>query len=451
MISDDMTFGPYENAEHNAQAAFELYEEGKIPQALTHLQQALDINPSSSALHFNKALALDTTNRFDEAITEYESALELKPLDCEILNSLAVDYTRTGQYDLAISTFEYIQQINPDYEAGYCNRIITYTEMGLHDLAEEMFYLAQQIDPDCALCYYNIGNCLFIQGQYKKAINCWQKTMELASDHPQINYRIAQAYWADGNIEFAHEYFLSELRANPGDVNVILDFGLFLLETGQIESAKEKFNRILELTPDSAAALFYLGEIAFNENNFEKATELFNQSLQKNYSFVGPRYRLAQCALMENKEDQCQAYLISELKLDPTEPQALISMGSMFLKISEIDYAVHCLLKAIELDYANADAYYFLGLAHADNSNFTEAAEFFNHTLDINSEHICALKNLALVYFAMGKLEDADEKLCQAKKLTPADPGLKTLAKKIWLAKKSQSATRRLRKVCKKH
>ncbi len=157
MVFEDIEFGSYDKAEHKVQKAFELYEDGKMTQALAELEEALDINPSNGSWHFNKALTLDTINRFDDAISEYEIALQLSPSDLEILNSLAVDYTRTGQYDLAIDTFEHIQKLDPKFEPCYCNRIITYTEMGQHDLAEQMFYLAQQINPDCASFTKDIG------------------------------------------------------------------------------------------------------------------------------------------------------------------------------------------------------------------------------------------------------------------------------------------------------
>jgi len=212
----DMIFNSYDGAEHKARKAYELYEEGQVSQALAELDDALAINPTNGSWHFNKALALDSMNRFAEAISEYEQSLELNPSDVEILTSLAVDYTRSGQYDRAIETFEQAQLLDPMYEPCYCNRIITYTEMEKHDLAEQMFYMAQHIEPDCALCYYNIGNSLFIRGLYKKAISCWQKTAEIEKTHPQINYRIAQAYWADGDTEKAHKYFLAELREDPG-------------------------------------------------------------------------------------------------------------------------------------------------------------------------------------------------------------------------------------------
>ena len=441
MVFEDMTFGSYGKAERKARRAFELYENGKISDALCELQTALEIDPANSSWHFNKALTLDTINRFDEAIIEYEIALELNPDDLDILNSLAIDYTRTGQYDLAVDFFEHIESLDANFEPCYCNRIITYTEMGHHELAEQMFYLAQQVNPDCALCYYNIGNSLFARGLYEKAVLCWLRTAELEPTHPQIQYRIAQAYWYKRDIARAREHFLAELRTNASDVDVILDFGLFLLEVGDIESAKEKFNRILELTPDFAAALFYLGEIAFNNANYERAVQLFNQALQKDDTLTGPRYRLAQYALMRGRKNEGRAHLVSELKLAPEDADTLVSMGSMFLTIGDSDLSTHCLLRAVDIDCANADAYYYLGLVNATKGRFEDAAEFFDHTLDIRPKDVCALKDSAIVYLAMGRSADAAERIKKAMDLAGDDSQLRAIYRRIRLVQTGERIT----------
>ena len=301
-----------------------------------------------------------------------------------------------------------------------------------------MFYLAQQIKPHCALCYYNIGNSLFVRGHYKKAIHCWLQTSELEPTHPQINYRIAQAYFSDGDIECCREHFLAELRLNPGDIDAIFDFGLFLLETGDIESAKEKFNRILELDPDFAAALFYLGEIAFSCRDFRRAVTLFSQALQKDNTLAGPCYRLAQYALMKEQDLKTRAYLVSELETCPEDADTLVSIGSMFLSIGEADYAIHCLLRAVEIDCANADAYYYLGNARAMKKDFHDAAEFFVHALDIRGNHIPTLRDSTLVYLAMGKLEEAARNIHKARLLSPDDPELKELGRQVFAARIKQ-------------
>ena len=88
MLFDDIEFGSYSEAERKAMKAFELYEDGKITQALTELEAAIEINPANSSWHFDKALTLDSKGEFDDAIIEYETALQLNPDDLEILNLL---------------------------------------------------------------------------------------------------------------------------------------------------------------------------------------------------------------------------------------------------------------------------------------------------------------------------------------------------------------------------
>ncbi len=440
MLFDDMEFGSYDKAERKAHKAYEFYEEGRMPQALEAIETALEINPANGTWHFNKALTLDAIDRFDDAINEYEVALQFNPGDLEILNSLAVDYTRVGRYDQAIDMFERIQELEPDFEPCYCNRIITYTEMGLHELAEEMFYIAQQIKPNCALCFYNIGNSLYARGEYQKAVACWLKTAELEMSHPQINYRIAQAYWSCGNYEKAKAYFLSEIRMNPGDLDVIFDFGLFQLETGDLEAAKEKFNRILEFNSLYAPALFYRGEIAFQDGDYDKAVEYFNKAIESDDSLQGPRYRLAQYALMNEQKEQARSYLVTEMKLALEDGDTLVSMGSMFLTLGDIGCATHCLLRAIDNNTTGADAYYYLGLASAMRKEYEEALELFSHALDINSEHVPALKDSAMIYLLMNSFYDAEQRIKKARSISPDDSQIKSLDKKIKTVKTIFSA-----------
>jgi tetratricopeptide (TPR) repeat protein len=214
---------------------------------------------------------------------------------------------------------------------------------------------------------------------------------------------------------------------------------LFLLEIDDIESAKEKFHRIIELKPDFAPALFYLGEIAFHKEDFEKAQELFNQTLLIDSTICGPRYRLAQCALRDDQKVQAKACLLSELSIAPEDPDILVSMGSMFLIIGDFDYAAHCLLRALEFDYSNADAYYFLAIASAMKGQAIEAGEFFTHAIDIRPNDIKVLKESALLSLTTGKLTLAQKRIASAMNLTKNDPEIKALARKIKAAKTVRS------------
>jgi tetratricopeptide (TPR) repeat protein len=187
--------------------------------------------------------------------------------------------------------------------------------------------------------------------------------------------------------------------------------------------------------------LFYLGEIAFDNCDYERAVQLFNQALLEDDTLTGPRFRLAQYALMIGLWKEAANYLVSELKLAPEDVDTLVSMGSMFLTIGELDYATHCMMRAIDIDCAHAEAYYYLGLVSATRGRFEDSVEFFAHALDISPEHICALQDSAVVYLAMGRLADAARRIEKALPLADDDPQLKMLDRRV----RRLQATERIR------
>ena len=71
-----------------------------------------------------------------------------------------------------------------------------------------MFYLARLYKEHCPHCYHNMGCSLRDRGLYDKAIYCWQKTLDLDENYPQVQVRIAEAYWGKGELEAARQHYL---------------------------------------------------------------------------------------------------------------------------------------------------------------------------------------------------------------------------------------------------
>lgn len=412
----DFEASHWDTAEKNATRAFEFYEEGKMSQALEAIDNALETDPSNSRWHFNKALTLDAMSRFCEAIAEYQAALDIEPGDAEIMNCLAVDFTRSGGYDLAIDTFEEIEKNHPDFEPAYCNRIITYTEMGDYELAEQMFYHAQQINENCPLCFYNLGNSFFVQGTYDKAVWCWEKTALLEPAHPQIHYRIAQGCWAMGDNDNAFSEFIEELRNNPGDVEVIFDFGIFLLHTGKIDSAAEKFRRILEVEPDFAPAVHYMGEIELDAGNREKAEKLFERAASLDEQLCGPKFRLAQLALKKEQTKKAFELLAEELMLCPENAEVASAIGIMMYQLGQFDYAMHAFLKAGELGSSNAINYIFMAKILTARGEQKDARQFLEYAMDICPKNAKIARQVAMIYADMKEPEVAIKAVSFVKK-----------------------------------
>jgi superkiller protein 3 len=335
----------------------------------------------------------------------------------EILNCLAVDYTRTTQYDLALSTFERIEKLDPSFEAAYCNRIIAYTEMEQHEKAEQMFYLAQELNPDCPICFYNIGNSLFTRGQFARAIWCWEKTAKLEPAHPQIHYRIAQACWADGQYDKAKEHFLEQLRQNPGNVEILLDYGIFLLENGQNQMALEKFNWILELQPDFTPAMFYLGEVHRTNGDLNTASHWYRKAIHADQQMAGPRFRLARILLWQNQTDEIAELLKSELKLSCDDEQILLLTGRMLLSVGECDEAVNCFLKVLDINPQQGQAYFGMAAVLMQKRDAEGCLQFLEHAIGLDVKIDAAYFCAALIYCNQKNFPRAFEVIEKAKAL----------------------------------
>ncbi len=226
-----------------------------------------------------------------------------------------------------------------------------------------------------------------------------------------------------------------------------MDFALFLLDLGDIDSSREKFHRILELNPDFAPAMFYLGEIAFDQGDLIRAERLFQQALDRDPGLPGPHYRMAQCALANRRPEEARTCLLAELELDIEEAGTLISMGSMFLNLGDNDNAIGCLLRATNLDMTNPDAHYYLGVGAANKGHLNDAAQFFAHALDLDPEHLGALRDSAFTYVAAGQMDRAAERVRRARTLLPSDSRLRTLDYSLRLIRLTRRITNALRKL----
>ncbi|HOK96547.1 MAG TPA: tetratricopeptide repeat protein [Anaerohalosphaeraceae bacterium] len=409
----------WDQAEELAIEAHELYENGQMQKAMEKLDLAIRQRPEHGQWQFNMALTLDALGEYEKAIAFYERAAELAPGDIEILNCLGVDCTRTGLYDQAIDYFEQIEQIDPNFEPAYCNRIIVYTEMEQHDRAEQMFYTAQQINPDCPLCFYNIGNSLFTRGQYEKAIWCWDKCASLDPAHPQIHYRIAQACWISGQGCRARQEFIAELRRNPADLDVILDFGLFLLESGDLIAAREKFTRILEFDESFTLAHFYLGEVYRIQGAEEQAFACYRRALQGDPSLVGPRFRLAELCLKRGQPCKAVSLLRDEFEQGIEDIEVLLAMGWMFLRADTASDAANCFVQILNEAGPHNEAFYGLAMTLAAHADYEGALHCVEQALCIGPCRPDWLLAAAWLCCKLRKWPQAEECIRKCRQLQP--------------------------------
>ena len=142
-------------------------------------RSTIDRNPTCWVAHLNLGDLLSQNGKVDEAITNFQQALQIKPDYAEASYDLGNALLQKGKVDEAITNFQQALQINPDYAKAHNNLGTALFRKGRVDEAIAHYQQALQIDPDYAIAHNNLGNALRQKGNIEEAIVQYQKALEL--------------------------------------------------------------------------------------------------------------------------------------------------------------------------------------------------------------------------------------------------------------------------------
>ncbi len=438
----------WDDAERRVERAHELFDRGQWEAALHELRAAIAINPYNGSWHFNLGLTYDAMDRYHEAMVAYRQALEIDPEDVEVLCALGHDCNRAANFDEAISLFERIERIDASFEPCYCNRIVSFSEKGDHEKAEEMFFLARQYREKCPICFYNMGISLFARGLPDRALWCWQQVLAAEGHYPNIHARIADAHWAKGQLPEARTHLIEELRANPGDLNVLLDLGELLMEIGDLAAAAEKFRQVLELSPADPTAVYHLGQLALREGKAAEAAGVFPAgACAHERTFSGAHLRMAQIYLMQNQRAEAAFHANCELSQQHGDEQTLLDLGNLFMDLEQLGMAENTFQRVLAGNPESAAARHNLAVTLLKARRVDEGIEQERRALRIQPKYMLAMHNLSLAYLQKRDITRARFWLREAMDISPADPQLRQLQTRIrvmaWVSGMGR-ATRRI-------
>lgn len=430
----DARMNDWFEAEQRVERAQQLSESHCYAEALAELDVALSINPNNALWHAQRGYLLEELDRTGDAVEAYQRSLQLEAGDQDVSLALGTALAHLGKYSQALSVFEELARLYPDLEPTYCNRIMVYSELGRHERAEEMFYLAQELDAECPHCFYHMGGSLAARELYDKAIYCWERVLELESGYIGVNRRIAQAYEAKGELERAREYYLRELRDDPGNTDLLFELAELTLASGKLSAAAAKFEQIIELDPDHAAAHFALGTVLLQLGQPRAALEALESAAtvaEPGDTLHGLDARAGEALFQLGEFPEARARLAKAVEQSPSDPRLGILLGDVNFKMKKSDVASECYRRVLAMDPANAIAHYRLGLCLLDAGR---AADALRHELDAihaRADFVEAMYAATLALLELGQWKKARIMADRAIKLH-ATPEILALRARLW-------------------
>ncbi len=274
---------------------------------------------------------------------------------------------------------------------SYNNLGLAYNNKGDYEKAIEYYQKALEIEesklgrdhPDTALSYINLGTAYSNEGDYGKAIENYQKALEiteskLGKDHPDT----AASY---NNLGTAYLY--------KGDYNKAIEYHKKALEIRESRLGRDH--------PDTATTYNDLGRTYSYKGDYDKAIRYYQKALE-----------------------------ITESKLGKDHPDTAISYSNLGVAYNgkrDFEKAIEYYQKALEIaepilgqDHPQtATSYNNLGLAYHNKGNYDKAIVYYYKSLEIRESRLGkdhpdtakSFNNLGLVYMYKEDYDKAVEYL----------------------------------------
>ena len=100
------------------------------PNAVEHLDAAVNLAPELPEAHYNRGIALHRSGRFEEAVEAYTAALALRPNDPAARNNLGIALFELGRMDEAIVEYTQALELDPGLTVAHRNLAVAHEKQG---------------------------------------------------------------------------------------------------------------------------------------------------------------------------------------------------------------------------------------------------------------------------------------------------------------------------------
>jgi len=247
-----------------------LVRQGRDSEAVNAFDKALEITPKRDDASYNLALCLRRLGELDAARAELEKLLARKPRHPAAWSALGLVQQDQEDFAAAMASYDTCLELEPNSLIALQNKSVILRQRKAYAEAVRYSEQAVAINPDLANVHQNLGSAYAALGQADKAIDAFQRAVDLeplnATHHHWLNLLI----WSEGREEFLDSY-RQTLEQNPDahELRGELIHKLNLAE--RVEPALEQAEILVQRDPSNPYSHKLMGSILRRSRRFEEA------------------------------------------------------------------------------------------------------------------------------------------------------------------------------------
>jgi len=274
-------------------------------------------------------------------------------------------------------------------------------------------------------------------GQTKLAIRKLTEILEKDERNPYAHFLLAEAYFADGNTQYAILEYRQVLKFGRFDDKIKERHVRSVLarlykEKKAFEEAKNEYLLLTKIDPANFEHFFELGIISFNTAQMDKAIAYFKKSASLNSKHDQSFFHLGQIFFRNGAYADAKQNFLNTIKLDPANYQAHYFLGLVLRQQGDFEWALKEFEIALKSDELKVKSLLARGSCFMEKNQFPKAVMEFERGLKFARKG--GDTELNLRYFlaeSLEKMRDIHSAILNWEKIVEVNPKFKDVLQKL--------------------
>ncbi|MBW1743967.1 MAG: tetratricopeptide repeat protein [Deltaproteobacteria bacterium] len=435
----------------------EYYEErGKVryvlqayPAAIRDFDKAVELNSRSLYSHYYRGKVKCSLGDYEWSQADFKAAIDIDPGFADAYYALAECHDKLNEKKMARENFIKAKEYDPEKYAKSVDKRLKASEEGLRGSLAGLPTLdhtrkivprktvSEQVEPDWEVR----AQIQALRRQAKthdveSAKKSLLKILELDPDDDRAWFELGEkAHYPTKDYTKAIEYYDKAIAINATDKQYFYKRGMSKYYLRGYESAKDDFIVALEIDPKSGKIHRNVGQCYENLGEMDLAREHYLKA--KEYS--GPSESINNALRrLERKEQEASAVVTTQRPTAKAVPgrtgdkevkpdwqlradiQALHKQAAMHRSRRDIESAEKDLLKIVELDPNDHNAWFMLGeMAYYPAKDYAKAIEYYDKAIAINATNKLYLYKRGMSKYYLKGYESAKDDFSSVTRIDP--------------------------------
>jgi Tfp pilus assembly protein PilF len=297
-------------------------------------------------------------------------------------------------------------------------------DVGAADEARAHLSRALEFDPAFLPALRALSDLEFAAGRFAEARTWLERALAATGPDPDLLFQLGNIALNLGEPQRALTAYHEAETLEHATAELRFNIGLAYLLMGESAQAETSFTQLLEEQPRNARVWDALGCALRQRMDDTRAATAFAKALELDATLNDARDHLAQLLLETQELAAARQVLERALQQEPDRRSSLHLLGMVYAGYRDFDQAAQCWQHLVDLGQATPEAFQSLAAAYVRTGNRPSARAALVVMLEQYPDHAYAHLQMGLLVMEDGETEVGWAHLDTAVRLAPHDPAV---------------------------